>query len=74
MEKLDIALKETKDFFVRAFRERDLIPILGSGFSCGMQARGTAKVPSGSKLKKDIYDYFYQYYDVGVKSTSNYVP
>lgn len=50
MEKLDIALKETKDFFVRAFRERDLIPILGSGFSCGMQARGTAKVPSGSKL------------------------
>lgn len=60
MEKLDLALKETKDFFVRAFMEKDLIPILGAGFSCGMQARGNAKVPSGSKLKEDMIDMILQ--------------
>lgn len=60
MEKLDLTLKETKDFFVRAFIEKDIIPILGAGFSCGMQARGTAKVPSGSKLKEDMINMILQ--------------
>lgn len=56
MEKMDITAKETKEFFVRAFYEKDLIPILGAGFSCGMQARKNNKIPSGAKLKEDMID------------------
>lgn len=57
MQKMDIATKETKDFFIDAFSNKDLIPILGAGFSCGMQARGKNKIPSGSKLKEDMIDF-----------------
>lgn len=56
MIKMDIASEETKDFFINAFSNKDLIPILGAGFSCGMQARGSNRVPSGSKLKKDMIE------------------
>lgn len=56
MKKMDIQEQETKDFFVNAFINKDLIPILGAGFSCGMQARGKHKVPSGKKLKSDMIE------------------
>ena len=36
MEELKISSKETKDFFVHAFNEETLVPILGSGFTCGV--------------------------------------
>lgn len=56
MVKMDIASKETKDFFIGAFANKDLIPILGAGFSCGMQARGTNYIPTSSILKEDMID------------------
>lgn len=60
MEKMDITSKATKDFFIQAFADKDLIPILGSGFSCGMPARGKCKIPSGSQLKSDMIDIILQ--------------
>lgn len=51
MKKLDINDLDTKDFFVNALRNNELIPILGAGFSCGMSARKENKVPSGKQLK-----------------------
>lgn len=54
MKKMDIDSDETKDFFINAFKNRDLIPILGAGFSCKMDARAKNKVPSGKELKEDM--------------------
>lgn len=53
---MEMDSKETKDFFVQAFRNGDLVPILGSGFSCGMSARKTNTVPTGGQLKKYMID------------------
>lgn len=53
---MEMDLKETKDFFVQAFRNGDLVPILGSRFSCGMSARKTNTVPTGGQLKKYMID------------------
>lgn len=51
MEELKISLKETKDFFVHAFNEETLVPILGSGFTRGVKTRRGGTVPSGKDLK-----------------------
>lgn len=51
MEELKISSKETKDFFIHAFREETLVPILGSGFTRGVKTRRGGSVPSGTDLK-----------------------
>lgn len=54
MKKMDIDSDETKDFFINVFKNRDLIPILGAGFSCKMNARGKNMIPLGSEFKEDM--------------------
>lgn len=56
MEELNLSLKETKDFFIHAFNEDTLVPILGSGFTCGAKTRRGGTVPSGKELKKAMID------------------
>lgn len=51
MEELKISSKETKDFFIHAFNEETLVPILGSGFTRGVNTKRGGKVPSGNDLK-----------------------
>ena len=51
MEELKISSKETKDFFIHAFNEETLVPILGSGFTRGVNTKRGGKVPSGKDLK-----------------------
>lgn len=51
---MDIDSDETKDFFINVFKNRDLIPILGAGFSCKMNARGKNMIPLGSEFKEDM--------------------
>lgn len=51
MEELKISLQETKDFFIHAFKEENLVPILGSGFTHGLKTRRGGNVPSGKDLK-----------------------
>lgn len=51
MEELKINSKETKDFFIHAFNEEALVPILGSGFTRGVNTKRGGKVPSGKDLK-----------------------
>lgn len=50
---LELKMKDetTKDIFVQAFRESNLIPILGAGFSKGLRARQKGVVPDGAELK-----------------------
>ena len=52
MERMDISSSATKEFFRQAFRNGELVPILGAGFSCGMQARNKSIIPTGNELKK----------------------
>ncbi len=52
MEELKISSKETKDFFIHAFKEGTLVPILGSGFTRGVKTRRGGRVPSGTDLKE----------------------
>jgi len=40
---------------VQSIRRGNLVPVIGSGFTSGMQAKGSA-VPSSSELKKKIID------------------
>ena len=56
MEELKISLKETKDFFIHAFKEETLVPILGSGFTRGVKTRRGGSVPSGTDLKDAMID------------------
>lgn len=42
----------TKNFFVTAFKDGNIVPILGAGFTVGMSARGSNTVPGGEQLKK----------------------
>ena len=56
MEDLKISLKETKDFFVHAFSEETLVPILGSGFTRGVKTKRGGKVPSGNDLKSAMIE------------------
>lgn len=51
MEELRIDDDLTKSFFVTAFKDSNIVPILGAGFTVGMPARGTNAVPSGKQLK-----------------------
>ena len=48
MEELKINSKETKDFFIHAFNEETLVPILGAGFTRGVNTGRGGKVPSGN--------------------------
>lgn len=56
MEELKLSLKETKDFFVHAFIEGTLVPILGSGFTRGVKTRRGGIVPSGTDLKNAMIE------------------
>lgn len=56
MKELVMNDKATKDFFVHVFREKNLIPILGSGFSRGFSTFKGGKVPSGTDLKEYMID------------------
>lgn len=56
MRELKISDNETKDFFVHAFSENNLVPILGSGFTCGLKTRRAGEVPDGKKLKKHMIE------------------
>lgn len=56
MEEMRIKDSSTYDFFRNVFKDENLVPILGSGFSCGMSTRNGKKVPSGTQLKKDMID------------------
>ena len=51
MKELAMNAKETKEFFILAFREKNLVPILGSGFSRGYSTSKGGKVPSGTDFK-----------------------
>ncbi len=51
MEELRIDDDLTKSFFVTAFKDGNIVPILGAGFTVGMPARNTNAVPSGKQLK-----------------------
>lgn len=51
MEELRIDDDMTKSLFVTAFKDGNIVPILGSGFTVGMPARDTNTVPSGKQLK-----------------------
>lgn len=52
MEELKISDIATKEIFVNAFKENNLVPILGAGFTFGMPARNGNLVPNGKQLKK----------------------
>ncbi len=52
MEELRIDDDITKIFFVTAFKDNNIVPILGAGFTVEMPARGGNTVPSGNQLKK----------------------
>lgn len=52
MEELKIYKEQTKEIFVNAFKERNLVPILGAGFTVGMPTLGKRNVPDGKMLKK----------------------
>ena len=54
MKELKVSDAETKEFFVHAFCEENLVPILGAGFTCGLKTKKGGEVPSGKKLKEDI--------------------
>lgn len=51
MEELKLNSMETKEFFIHAFKEETLVPILGSGFTRGVTTRRGGRVPSGTELK-----------------------
>lgn len=51
MEELRIDDDMTRNFFVTAFKDGNIVPILGAGFTFGMPARDTNTVPSGKQLK-----------------------
>lgn len=42
----------TKQILVGTFKDADLIPIIGAGFTKGMSAQNTATVPDGKQLKE----------------------
>lgn len=52
MEELRIDDEATKEIFVGFFREGNLVPILGAGFTKGMPAKGAETVQSGRQLKQ----------------------
>lgn len=52
MEELRIDDAATENFFVAAFKNNNIVPILGAGFTVGMPAKGNNTVPNGSELKK----------------------
>ncbi len=52
MEELRIDDDMTKSFFVTAFKDGNIVPILGAGFTVGTPARDANTVPSGKQLKK----------------------
>lgn len=54
MEELDLSLQETKEFFVQAFKENMIVPILGSGFTRGLKTKRGGMVPSGADLKQEM--------------------
>ena len=51
MKELVMNAKATKEFFILAFKEKNLVPILGSGFSRGYSTTKGGKVPSGTDFK-----------------------
>lgn len=52
MEELKISDDSTKGIFVAAFKESNLVPIIGAGFTVGMPAQKNNTVPSGKQLKQ----------------------
>lgn len=52
MKELKINDDLTKEIFVGAFKESNLVPILGAGFTVGVLAQNMNTVPSGKQFKK----------------------
>ena len=52
MNELRIEDDATRQIFVGAFREGNIVPILGAGFTVGMPTRGAECVPDGKQLKQ----------------------
>lgn len=52
MDELRIDDEITKQIFVSAFREDNLVPILGAGITIGMHTKYREAVPSGRQLKQ----------------------
>lgn len=52
MEELKINDNNTKEIFISAFKEGNLVPIIGAGFTVGMPAQKNNIVPDGKKLKQ----------------------
>lgn len=52
MEELRIGDDLTREVFVGTFKECNLVPILGAGFTVGASARGKNTVPNGKQLKQ----------------------
>lgn len=51
MKELRIGDDTTKNFFITSFKDGNIVPILGAGFTVGVNARNNKKVPSGKQLK-----------------------
>lgn len=51
MEELKVNSEQTKNIFINAFKENNLVPILGAGFTVGMPTQNNASVPDGKALK-----------------------
>ena len=55
MIRMEIDSDATKQFFVQAFRDETLVPIIGSGFSGGMKTP-KGQVPTGTQMKNYMLD------------------
>ncbi len=51
MEELKINDEMTREIFINAFREGNLVPIIGAGFTVGTLARDKNTVPNGEQFK-----------------------
>lgn len=56
MEYLNINSEETYNFFVHAFEEQSIVPVLGSGFTCNVETNRHGRVPSGRLLKRKMIE------------------
>lgn len=64
MKELNIESLETRKFFIHAFKEDNLVPILGSGFTRGVKTAHGGMVPSGQDLKNEMINLLHKKYNM----------
>lgn len=52
MEKIRMNDDSTRRMFINAFKENNIVPIIGSGFSANFRTRENGLVPNGNGLKE----------------------